>query len=228
MNYYDEDFYAEPCEFEEQIEEFKTALAASVRQKFLDELDALRKENESLREFRDKKKTYELELAQAKAQYEEKMRDAESNANRKRLKDLLALFSVTGYRVRADYKQGPKCDKCDDRRKIHYISPAGRKMIEDCTCAVRTAIYFPKEVPLVSFYASDKLSDVYFEREDKDMDYDRYDMRADLYDKDKELPFEKINSYRVVFLKKEDCQRYCDWLNEKEAQKKGADNGAGK
>lgn len=66
MNYYDEDFYTQPCEFEEKIEELKTALALSVKKKFLDEMEALRKENESLREFRDQKKAYDQELAQAK------------------------------------------------------------------------------------------------------------------------------------------------------------------
>ena len=45
MNYYDEDFYTQPCEFEEKIEELKTALALSVKKKFLDEMEALRKED---------------------------------------------------------------------------------------------------------------------------------------------------------------------------------------
>ena len=222
MNYFDEEFYEEPCEFEEQINELKTALASSVQQKFLAEMDALRKENESLKDFRDKKKAYDQELAQAKAQYEAKMRDAERTVARKRLKDLLAMFSVTGYRVHTEYVYGPKCDRCDGNRKIHYSSPAGRKMTEDCLCAVKTPVYSPKEVPLVSFIASDKLSTMYFDRTDKDRDYDRYDMCAELYDGDKELPFEKINWYRAVFLKKEDCQRYCDWLTEVEAQKRSA------
>ena len=221
MNYYDEDFYTQPCEFEEKIEELKTALALSVKKKFLDEMEALRKENESLREFRDQKKAYDRELAQAKQQYEIKMREAESIANRKKLKDLLSLFSVTGYRVHTEYVPGPKCDKCDDERKIHYISPAGRKMTEDCLCAAKTPIRSPKEVALVSFIASDKLSSTYFDRTSEDRDYDRYDLCAELYDRD-EKPFEEINQYRVVFLKKEDCQRYCDWLNETEAQKRSA------
>jgi len=219
MNYYDEDFYTQPCEFEEKIEELKTALALSVKKKFLDEMEALRKENESLREFREQKKAYDQELAQAKQQYEIKMREAESIANRKKLKDLLSLFSVTGYRVHTEYVPGPKCDKCDDERKIHYISPVGRKMTENCLCAAKTPIHSPKEVALVSFIASDKLSSTYFDRTSEDRDYDRYDLCAEVYDKDKK-PFEEISKYRVVFLKKEDCQRYCDWLNETEAQKR--------
>ena len=222
MNYYDEDFYTQPCEFEEKIEELKAELASSVQKKFLDEMEALRRENESLREFRDQKKAYDRELAQAKQQYEIKMREAESVANRKKLKDLLSLFSVTGYRVHTEYVPGPKCDKCDDKRKIHYISPAGRNMEEDCLCAAKTPIRSPKEVALISFIASDKLSSTYFNRTSEDRDYDRYDLCAELYGGDKEIPFEKINQHRVVFLKKEDCQQYCDWRNEMEAQKRSA------
>ena len=222
MCYYDEDFYAEPYEFEEQIEELKTALASSVQKKFLDEMEELRRENESLKEFRDQKKAYDRELAQAKAQYEAKMRDAEMKAGRKKLKDLLSLFAVTGYRVHTEYVYGPKCSKCDDKRKIHYVSPAGRKMVEDCLCAKGTPVYSPKEVQLVSFYVSDKLSTMYFERTDKDRDYDRYDMCANVYDRDKPVPFEKLNQYSAVFLNEEDCQRYCDWLNKMEGQKRSA------
>lgn len=221
MCYYDEDFYAEPCEFEEQVEELKVALAASVQKKFLDEMEELRKENESLKEFRDQKKAYDRELAQAKAQYEAKMRDAEMKVARKKLKDLLSLFAVTGYRVHTEYVYGPKCSRCDDKRKIHYVSPAGRKMVEDCLCATKKPVYSPKEVPLVSFTASDKLSTMYFDRTEKG-EYDRYDLCADVYDGDKTVPFEKLNQYRAVFLSKEDCQRYCDWLNEMEGQTRSA------
>ena len=215
MSYYDEDFYMELSEFEEQIEEMKASLASSVQKKFLDEMDALRKENELLREFRDHKEAYERELRQVKAEYNVKMRDAQREADRKRLKDLLSLFSVIGYRPKPEYKQGPKCDKCDDNRKIHFISPSGREMTESCPCAVTTPVYSPKKVPLVSFYAGKELNDVYFERVDENIDYDRYDYIAYLYDKG-QRPFEKINQYRVVFLDVEECQKYCDWLNEQE------------
>lgn len=209
--YYDEDFYEKPCEFGNQIEGLKIALASSVKQKFLDEMDALRKENEALREFRDERDAYYRELEQAKEQYEINARRAEKAASRKRLKELLSTFSVSGYRVSVEYKCGPKCDKCDGDRKIHYVSPAGRKMVEDCLCASKVPSYSPREVPLVSFDASDGLSSLYFEMTDTG-DYDRYDKRADLYD-EKKPPFSEINLYRAVFLKKDDCMRFCDWLN---------------
>ena len=59
--YYDDEFYTEPSEFDEEIESFKEALSKSIQKKFLDEMEELREENISLREFRDNKERYEQE-----------------------------------------------------------------------------------------------------------------------------------------------------------------------
>lgn len=214
VSYYDDEFYTELSEFDKQIEEMKASLASSVQKEFLGEMDALRLENESLREFRDKKEEYSRELENVKLQYQAKMCDAEYQANKKRLKELLGLFAVIGYRPKVEYTKGPKCEKCDDERKIHFTSPSGRKMTEDCLCNSYILTYSPKEVKLVSFYVSDKMNSMYFERTE-DGDYDRYDLANELYDKNK-VTFEEINRYSVVFLKEEDCWEYCDWLNKKE------------
>lgn len=221
MSYYDDYFFGEPTEFDEQIAELKKALTSAVKKEFLDKMDALRKENESLREFRDNKRAYDRELERLEEQYERKMRDAEREANKKKLKDLLALFSVTGYRVDYKFKQRTKCDKCDKYRKIHFTSPSGRKMTEDCSCAKGTRHYFPKEVSLISFNAGKKLDNVYFELISQNDYCDRYDLCADLYDQNKGIKYENINKVRVVFPQKEDCQAYCDWLNEREKEKGG-------
>lgn len=81
MSYYDYDFYEEPSEFDIQIEEFKSSLASSVRKEFLEEMDALKKENASLREFRDNKDKYERELREAKAEYQRKMENCRAPGN---------------------------------------------------------------------------------------------------------------------------------------------------
>lgn len=220
MSYYDYDFYEGPTEFDMQVEEFKSALASSVRKEFMEEMDALKKENEELREFRDRKKEYERELREAKAEYRRKMQDAERQANRKKLKDLLSTFAVTGYRVNPEYKKGPKCDRCDEDRKIHFMSPMGRNMTEDCSCAKNTCTYSPKEVHLLKFYVEKELSDTYFEQVGKEEYYDSYSLCAEVYDKNR-TPFEDVNWFYTVFLTEDDCQKYCDWLNEREALKDG-------
>lgn len=82
--YYDDEFYTQPSEFDEEIESFKESLSKSIQKKFLDEMEELREENISLREFRDNKERYERELKAAKAEYQRKMQDAERQANQKK------------------------------------------------------------------------------------------------------------------------------------------------
>jgi len=221
MSYYDYDFYEEPSEFDIQIEEFKSSLASSVRKEFLEEMDALKKENASLREFRDNKDKYERELREAKAEYQRKMENAERQANSKKMKELLSAFAVIGYRANSTYRKRQKCGRCDDNRKIHFVSPMGRNLTEDCICAKEICTYAPKEVNLLRFYAGKEISDTYFERTKEDVDYDRYDLCGKIYDKNME-PFEDVNRVYTVFLHEDDCQRYCDWLNEQEALKDGS------
>lgn len=62
MCYYDDDFFYEPSEFEEKVDEFKECLALAVKEDILAELKKLREENESLKEFKGKKEQYEREL----------------------------------------------------------------------------------------------------------------------------------------------------------------------
>lgn len=218
MSYYDFDFYEELSEFDMQVEKFKSSLASSMREEFLDEMAALIKENEELREFRDDKKKYEQELRETKAEYQRKMEEAERDANSKKAKDFLRTFSVIGYRASPEYKQGPKCNRCDDYRRFHFVSPMGRNMTEKCSCAKETCIYSPKEVKLLRFHAGKEIVDTYFEQVGVDEVYDSYSLCAQIYDKTKK-PFVDINWVYTVFLQEDDCQKYCDWLNKKEALK---------
>lgn len=94
MSYYDYEFYNELSEFDEQIKEFKAALVSSIKEEFLDEMERLRKENESLREFRDKKEEYEREFIEIKTEYERKIKNIERGADKKNLKAFLVIFML--------------------------------------------------------------------------------------------------------------------------------------
>lgn len=50
MSYYDNDFYNEPSEFEEQIDQLKESLMNAVRDEHKAEVERLRKENAELQE----------------------------------------------------------------------------------------------------------------------------------------------------------------------------------
>jgi len=227
--YYEDDFYYEPSEFDQQVEEFKASLIKSVKEEFLQRMDALEKENAALREFRDQKAAVirDCEAKVAAAQREARM--AEEKWKKARLHQLLGDFLTVGWKVGYENEMEPKCDKCDEHRYLHFLSPQGNKCKEMCNCARYKTRYFPKEAILSKIYVRkrDFRSDVDFdrlnryytvERSDRD-EYDRYEATSDVYESG--FACEKVgNQYRAVFLTEEDCQRYCDWLNEQEAKKR--------
>ena len=207
------DDYYEPSEFDEVMEEFKASIVDNVKQEIKDKIDRLEKENAELREIRDN-------WQQIKNEHDRMMRDlrlekenAKKQAEKARLQTVFRELCVTGYRPRYKLLQGPKCDKCDEKRKIHFVSPMGRQMTEDCICAASKPFYSPQEESLFSFYVGEKLGSRYYTKTN-DSDADRYDCTATVY---QELPddLESINSYWTVFLNISDCQAYCDWINKK-------------
>lgn len=117
---YEEDFddiYAELPEVSEQIEELMEAVRRSVKQEILDEVEQLREENESLREFRDKKYEYEMKLLRLQKEYEEKL----ANVERERFNFLTRNICTVGYAVDYDETEKPKCDKCNADREIEFF-----------------------------------------------------------------------------------------------------------
>lgn len=214
MSYYDEDFYEYPNEFEEDLYAFKEALASSVKEKYLEKMNALEQENRELREFKDRQAEYKKELERIRFNYEIKKQNAERDARSYRLRDLLKDFSVIGYRPINNPIKKPKCDKCDENRRIHFKSPSGKEFTEPCECANWNAHYEPRQVELFKFYAGNKLTDMYYTKQESE-EYDRFDLHSNVCSSLSDVKLEELNSYYVVFLKEEDCKKYCEWLNER-------------
>ena len=207
------DDYYEPTEFDIAMDEFKASIVDHVRQEIKDKIDRLEKENAELREVKNNWKQIQAEHERAMRELRREKEQAKKQAEHARLQTVFRDLCTTGYRAHCEYMKGPKCDKCDENRKIHFVSPMGRPMTEDCQCAASKVFYIPKEESLVSFYIGDGVQSRYYTRSD-DAYADRYDRCAEVYS---ELPeeLETINSYRGVFLNVADCQAYCDWHNKK-------------
>jgi hypothetical protein len=124
MNY--DDFYAEPSEFEMQIEEFKDGLMKSVKQEFLDEMERLKAENAELRVFKSRKNEIEAERKKESHEHLLKLEDAERNAKKMRLSELMSENFLQGWGVESKGEKMPKCDKCDKHRRIKYTTPLGK------------------------------------------------------------------------------------------------------
>lgn len=219
--YYDyDDYWEEPSEFEQQVEEFKDALRNSVKEEIKGKIASLEKELAELKEFKkDKNKIIQ--------EYENKVREAkesEEKWKKARLHQLLGDYLTVGWKAGYTREYGEKCDKCDDDRKIHFSSPQGKKYTEDCQCARCYYRYHPQEATLAKIYVRKKnfgyddkgkcdFYNRYYKVEDKD-NCDLYETASEVYTSS-DFDYKKANSYRAVFLNEEDCSKYCEWLTEK-------------
>lgn len=222
MNYDCDDFYEDYSEYNDLICELKEALKKEVKDEIIQEMERLKKENEELADIKANwnKKVQELESKQR--EYEIAKRQAEDNAKRSRLRNLLKPLVKNAWGYRYEYQDlYPKCDKCDEKGYIHFTSPQGHELTETCDCRRRICVYYPVEAQIVSLQDKpgyDYDVNVMFEYKYNDSDsYDSFKTVSDIYDGQ---DFSEINEYRgIVFFNKEDCQKYCDYLNQRERDK---------
>lgn len=221
-----DDFYNEPSGFEEQIDEFKAALRASVKEEFIAEMESLRKENDSNRELRNnwnaKVRELQNEYTQKKWEIEKKLRaaeDAARDAKKMRLNELLAEWSAFAYSIEDEYIKQPKCDLCDEYRHRHYTTPLGKKTYEDCSCAKVLHRYHVKKAPLVEVSQDfhGKIITRYLINKDAEESFLRY---AETFCD--ETPFESINTYRPIFRDENRAIRYAAWLNKRQEGTSGS------
>lgn len=217
MSYYDEEFYYEPSEFDQKIDEFKEYLSESVKKEFQEEMDRLRKENADLQEIKANYKQIKDDYEAKKRELDFEKSNLKNQVRRERLNDLMKDFEVIMFRARTKSVRQPKCEKCDSNRRIKYTTPLGKTAYEDCTCSISDSVYYPEEYICKSFSINrdgNKLSAWYIV-DDKD-DYASYDFStfAKVVYNDG-MDYKGLNTYDTFFKTKEECQSFCDYLNAK-------------
>lgn len=218
MNYYDEEFYHEPSEFEMMVDEFKGKLMNAVKEDYINEMDRLRKENEELQDvkknFEQIKNDYEKKKREVTAEYETK----KSQVRRERLSELMKDCEVELYTVGSTTKYKPKCNQCDENRKIHYKTPSGKDTFEMCECSSRIHIYEPIPTLISSFSIRNGKGHAWYKVQDRG----RHDEYLSYYEDSisgselitSEDQFDdKVYSYKTLFQTEELAQKYCDWKN---------------
>lgn len=215
-----EDFYYEPSEFDEMVDEFKESLRSAVKQEYIDKIAKLEHELAFMQDLKKNWNEKVAELERAKTEAENAKNDAIRESKKLRLSELLSdkmqiAWGITG---KSEYLH-KKCDKCDDQGYIHFKSPQGKELTERCCCRETKYIYSLKEASIVEFQsynkAFNKTVNFLFRYERFKSDYynqdeDRFKIVSDISD---DKPYKKINSFSAVFLDKEKAQAYCDWLN---------------
>lgn len=213
-----DDFYNEPSEFEQQVEELKQLLMETVKDEFKTEMERLRKENEELHDVKKNFDQIKREYKAKEREFEIKMQNAERKAKLARLAELMKEYEVVMYSARRMRKNGPKCDKCNEHRKIEFTSPSGRLMQEDCACAAPIIWYEPLQHILHEFRYDTEMTVWYKPYKNSDEGFTFYSSKVARCVYEKGMDYEQLDSYNTLFKNKEDCQAYCDWLTEKETE----------
>jgi hypothetical protein len=219
---YSEDFYQGYGEFDKEIDNFKQSLVKSIRQEFLDEMDSLRKENGELQEIKDNweslKQSYSIkehDLMLAKE-------NARSEARSAKLADLLESHKFVMYKVTTEYIKRPKCSHCDDKYQIHFTTPEGRDVSTSCDCAHSDTKYIPGEFVAYEFKLDGYRHELYVWYKqiiDNQDEYFKFDTSSDyggLKNVYKGEEYDTLKYYETFFKDRNDCQKYCDWLNKNE------------
>ncbi|KWX79944.1 hypothetical protein [Paenibacillus jilunlii] len=224
MSYYDEDYYNEPSEFEQQVDAFKESLLNAVKEEHKAEIERLRKENAELQEVKQNLESIKREYNQKVAELGIQKNNLKNEVRRERLLELMGDFKAELFSPRTKWMSGPKCNKCDDKRRIPFLSPSGKEMVEDCSCKNNILIYEPRTNICSSFEVRNGKFMAWY----KSYSVDRADgMELEslgVSDVAKFIwageKFEDIKDYYKAYFKtEEDCQSYCDWLTDQESNK---------
>ena len=219
---WDDDFYDEPSEFEEQIDEFKQGLISAVKDEFKAELERLSRENAELQSIKIRMREIEREHKSTLNAIENDRRNLEATIKLQRLTELLPDNFLQGWCVAAKHEEKPKCEHCDENRRLEYKTPRGREQQEQCECAEKLVTYFLEPAELYKFtqheycYGGETTPGihVYFEHKTRDRN-DEFTRENSIFAGE---AFKDINRYHVVFLDKAKCQEYCDWLNNRQRE----------
>lgn len=132
------DYWDNYTEYDAIAAEMKDALRGSVKDEIKKHIETVETEN---RDLKDKLKGLDLlerEAAQSKAKYDREFanakRDAVQSARKEKLASLLTALDERLYTVEHKHTKREKCDQCDDNRRLHYITPKGKKAYESCEC----------------------------------------------------------------------------------------------
>lgn len=216
-----DDFY-EPSDFDIMIENFKDELRKSVKEEYTNKIKELEDKLADLSDIRDNWNAKCMELEAIKRECEVSKRDAEKVANKKRLKELLIPFKHEAWGIDSSYVYlTDKCDKCDESSYIHYKSPQGHDVKEQCDCRRRQNVYKP--IPATLYKIADYgRGPEYLYRYNLNLSFNADEWQElsnkDVYDHS--TLFEEIPKpyYEILFLDKEDAEKYCEWKNAKKAQ----------
>lgn len=237
MSYWDyEEPIWEPSEADELFDELKSKLVDAAKASLKNDMEFLKSRNESL-EKRNKEledKAQEVSRKESALEYKAQnlRREVEKEFYKTAINDLFKNVLEKSQLWFANNKphEKPKCDKCNADRKWVLTWPDGTTTSKQCTCSQPDYWYEPEEtwINILKYKVKDsnypseryyRLDETYQNTgSDRRCDYSSADFGIQfVYDKfcdDVMEKHEQLNyGKRIGFTSKEECQKYCDWLN---------------
>ena len=223
MWYDDDDFYNEPSEFEMQMNELKESLLKSVKSEFLEEMEKLRKENKNLQGIKEHFEQIKRDYEKKKAECDRTICEAELKAKRMKANELMEHFRIFTWGITSECLYGPKCDKCDEARRIEITLPSGKIVKDNCECSrSRTTVMVPQRMVLYEIADRDQeITAWYSACGNENNRYYIFEYASSVCSKKMIEPgtsfdeVKKIEKQRtVLFTTEEECRAYCEYLNE--------------
>lgn len=232
---YDEPMW-EPSEADELFSEIKSKLIDAAKDSIKSDMEYLKNQNEYLSKRVTELENKEREIAQreetVKYKAQNLRREVEREFYKTSIEDLFKDALEESVLWFADNKphEKPKCDKCNVDRELVLTWPDGTTTKKRCECANPDYWYEPQETwiqtlkykvkdgnyPSERYYRLDKSYQNTKESRYNDYSYDDFDIQF-VYDKFCDDVLEKRENLNygkfIGFKSKEECQKYCDWLN---------------
>lgn len=209
----DEDLWEQYGEFNDQIDGLRESLKSSIKTEIKSELERLRLEN---KELRDKQRNLsELEAAadRAKRDAEYMAGQAKAEAIKMRFEEILKSLATPMYYALVSYKKRPKCNNCNEDRRLTFTSPDGQETVGYCQCNSSYATWSVRETWAFAVYQN-RDGKGHHAIYDVSGDNEIRDTSAAIYDGQ---DFSDIKNYpTVVFRSEEKCAEYVEYRRSKE------------
>jgi len=231
--------YYEPSEVDQLVKEFKDKCREHLLPNIREEIERLNKENGELRikneEYRKRESEINNKERDLKYKAENLKREVEREFYQSNIGDTLKDYIDKVEVWFADNKgfKQEKCSLCNDKRKLVANFPNGKTTETNCDCSNLIHIFVPEtsELSLIKFnkrdgrYQSDRkfyLSRNYVPSKNSSYrdeysynEFKLYQIVDEFNDSTIELHETKEYNTKIGFKTKEECQKYCDWLNTK-------------
>ena len=221
-DYYEEPPYYEPSLADEIMFEYQQKMKDALLESVKTEIENIKEENERLKEENKRLHEKQHQVAVKERELLEKEKTLEREFYRKKFSELLKPFTdnYSGYYANSTYKKVNKCEKCDNDRKIIYTSPYGEEIKKDCSCNRRYELYKPEHsvIEVLSLWKSNNydnkfgITPKYQNKREDDYRWSKLEFThfVDIFD---ETTVDDLKKYNTLFKLKEECQKYCDYLN---------------